>query len=68
MKKKELQELQIKEVPELVKLLVKKRGEAGRMLLEVKTGKVKNVHAARTLRRDIAQIATVARKKELEAK
>ncbi|MEK7182749.1 MAG: 50S ribosomal protein L29 [Patescibacteria group bacterium] len=66
MKKKELQELRTKEVKELKTLFAKKKQELARIVLEVRVGKIKNVHAGHTLRRDSAQIATLIREKELQ--
>ncbi|MBI2405864.1 50S ribosomal protein L29 [Candidatus Microgenomates bacterium] len=66
MKKKELQELRTKTPAELRTLFAKKKQERARIVLEVRGGKIKNVHAGRTLKRDSAQIATLIREKELQ--
>lgn len=63
MKKRELQELRAKDFEELKGLFSKKRQELSKTILELRSGKLKNLHTGRTLRRDIAQIATLVREK-----
>lgn len=58
MKKKELQELRAKEPKELETMAAKKKEEVESVLIDTRAGKVKNVHTAKSLRRDIAQILT----------
>ncbi|MBI4058064.1 50S ribosomal protein L29 [Candidatus Microgenomates bacterium] len=65
MKNKQIQELRTKEQKELLTLLVKKQEEVEKILLETRTGKVKNVHSARDLRREIAQIKTLIQEKRV---
>lgn len=64
MKKRDLQELQTKEVAELQKLLLEKKTEIARLKLELTTGKHKNVHVLKNARRTLAQIATILRHKQ----
>lgn len=66
MKKRELKDLQTKEVAELQKLLLEKKAEIGKLKLEMTTGKHKNVRVVKNARRDSAQIATILRQKEKE--
>lgn len=63
MKKKELQELKIKEVKELEAMVAKKKDELGGALIDIKAGRTKNVHVARKLRHDIARIKTIIRER-----
>lgn len=65
MKKKEISELRLKEVAELKKLADKKANEIAMARLEIKAAKKKNVKSAWILRRDLAQIKTLIREKEL---
>lgn len=64
MKKKDLQDLRTKEVKELQSLLAKKRQELAKMMLELRSGKIKNVHAGKSLRKDMAQILTIMKEEE----
>ncbi|MBI3290291.1 50S ribosomal protein L29 [Candidatus Microgenomates bacterium] len=63
MKKKELQELKVKEVKELNDMLTKKRVELDNALIDLQAGRVKNVHTVRSTRRDIARILTITKEK-----
>ncbi len=63
MKKKELQELKVKEVKELNDMLTKKRVELDNALIDLQAGRVKNVHTVRSTRRDIASILTITKEK-----
>lgn len=65
MKKKEISQLRLKEVSELKKLADKKANEIAMARLEIKAAKKKNVKSAWVLRRDLAQIKTLIREKEL---
>lgn len=64
MKKKELQELRIKKIAELRKLLSKKKKEAEVTYGKMKAGQEKNLKKAKNLKRDIAQILTLIREKQ----
>jgi ribosomal protein L29 len=69
MKKKEFQELKLKKVEELVKLVSAKKSEA-MVLIGEKYGKsaAKDVKKVKNLRKDIAQILTLLREKEIMEK
>lgn len=64
MKKKQIQELRTKEPKELEAMAAKKKEELESVLIDTRAGRVKNVHTAKNLRRDIAQILTIARNKQ----
>ncbi|MGB6838750.1 MAG: 50S ribosomal protein L29 [Microgenomates group bacterium] len=64
MKKKELQELRVKKIAELRKLLSKKKKEAEVTYGKIKAGQEKNLKKAKNLKRDIAQILTLIREKQ----
>ena len=59
MKKKELQDLFSKSVKELQKLLTNWTKEMLEMRLKLKAGKLKDVHAVKKKRQDIAKIRTI---------
>lgn len=63
MKKKDLLELRAKEIKELQSLLAKKKQELAKMMLELRAGKIKNVHVGKSLRKDMAQILTIMKEK-----
>ena len=65
MKKNELQKTRIKKTEELKKLLDKKKVELTTVIVETGAGREKNPKKRKNLRRDIAQILTVLREKEL---
>lgn len=65
MKKKELQEIRNKKMAELEKLVSKKRQEVAVLQAKVKAGQEKNLKKAKNLRREIAQILTLIREKEI---
>ncbi len=58
MKKKEIQELKTKPMPELMKLLKERRERLRVLKFDLAAGKVKNVEELRRLRKDIARIFT----------
>lgn len=66
MKKKELQELKVKEVKELNDMVTKKRVELDTALIDLRAGRTKNVHTSRNLRHDIARIMTIIKEKKVE--
>ena len=68
MKKKELKDLKAKEAHELDKLLGVKRVEFTKNSLDLKVGREKNLKKVKNLRRDIAQILTTIREKEIAVK
>lgn len=59
MKKKELQELAVKTVDELVKLAHDLRHEIGGLAMDLKLGKVKNLNEVRTKQKNRARILTL---------
>lgn len=65
MKKKELTELRSKEVGELIKLLKDKKEKLAKLAPEIAIGKEKNLKKAAILRKEIAQILTMVREKEI---
>jgi len=65
MKKKEFTDLRKKEPKDLGKLVVSKRLEARKAKLSLMAGKEKNLKIYRNIRRDIAQIETVIREKQI---
>lgn len=65
MKKKDLTDLRNKKTNELEKLLAKKRNELVNTYAKIKAGQEKNLKKAKNIRRDVAQILTIIREKEL---
>lgn len=65
MKKKDLTDLRNKKINELEKLLAKKRHQLVNVQAKIKAGQEKNLKKAKNTRRDIAQILTIIREKEL---
>ena len=68
MKQKELEELKLKDLDEIVKLAQGKKLESIKVKAETKAGKEKNLKKTKFLRHDLAQILTLAREKELANK
>jgi ribosomal protein L29 len=65
MKKKDLQTARNKKVSELKKLVLKKRQEVEVLQAKVKAGQEKNLKKAKNLRKEIAQLLTLIREKEI---
>lgn len=65
MKTKELRDLRTKDLKEIEKLVITKKLELIRGKAEGKVGKEKNLKKAKNLRRDISQLLTVIREKEI---
>lgn len=65
MKRKELQELRQKDKAQLLKLVREKKKELVKEAADIGLGRAKNVKAVRNLRRDIAQLMTILREKEI---
>lgn len=63
MKKKEFDQLKIKDIESLKKAVFEKEKEKVRIYLELKMGKLKNVHAARQIKKDIAKVKTIIAEK-----
>jgi ribosomal protein L29 len=64
-KKKELKSLRTKKKDELKKMLEKIKKEAGEVLVKIKLGQEKNLKKYKNLRKDMAQILTIIREKEI---
>lgn len=67
MKKKGLKDLRVKEIDELKKLVSEKRKETSVIYTKVKTGQEKNLKKVKGLKKEIAQILTIIREKEIKA-
>jgi ribosomal protein L29 len=65
MKRKEFNELKTKQIKDLLKLSGEKRLEAKKMKLNLMAGKEKNLKVYRNIRREIAQIETIIREKQI---
>ncbi|KKQ51952.1 50S ribosomal protein L29 [Candidatus Woesebacteria bacterium RIFCSPHIGHO2_01_FULL_39_17] len=65
MKKKEIQDLRGKTQAELKKKAEDKRLELSKIVVNLKASKEKNLKKAKNLRRELAQILTVLREKEI---
>lgn len=68
MKKKDLQDLKTKNVKDLRNKIADLEKQKTNSLLELKMGKVKNVHTVKKTKKDIAQAKTIARLKFLMEK
>ena len=65
MKKKELNKLREKSIKQLQTLVDKKKLELVKIQSKMKVGKEKNLKSTKNLKRDVAQILTIIREKEL---
>lgn len=65
MKRKELIELKGKTIKDLIKTVEDKKLESRKLKMSVAAGKEKNLKAGKNIKRDIAQILTVIREKEI---
>lgn len=65
MKKKTLDELKIKSIEWLSQKIADLEKEKTNELLELRVGKVKNVHAAGNKRKEIATLKTIIRMKQI---
>jgi ribosomal protein L29 len=68
MKKKDLTEMKSKTLAELRKVAVQKRVEANNAGMKISAGKEKNLKSFKNLRREIAQILTIIKEKEIVEK
>lgn len=68
MKRKDLVDLKTKEVKDLNKILGDKKAELEKVMVNVSVGKEKNFKKAKNLRRDISQILTIVKEKEIGKK
>jgi ribosomal protein L29 len=67
MKRQDLTKFQNTSVAELVLEVAKLQKEAVKVALDLKMGQVKNVHAAKMIKKDIARLKTIISSKEFEA-
>lgn len=65
MKKKDLQDLRNKKVIDLNKIVAKKRQESILAHVKMKTGQEKKIKKVKNLRREIAQVLTIIREKQI---
>ena len=65
MKTKDLKELRLKETAVLAKMANDKKEELKKAVVGIKVTKEKNLKKAKMVRREIAQILTVIREKEI---
>ena len=65
MKKQDLISIRKKEIKDLEKMVAKKRLEAIKATADIKASRDKNLKKAKNSRREIAQILTVIREKQL---
>jgi ribosomal protein L29 len=68
MKKKEFTELRSKDIKVLQKLVFEKKAEAVKTKVGMSAGKEKNLKIFRNLRREVAQILTLIKEKEIAEK
>lgn len=65
MKKKDLVSLRSKEGGELKKLVFEKKLSANKIKIEIASGKEKNLRTYKNLRREVAQIMTIIKEKQI---
>lgn len=65
MKKKDLKSLRTKDIKELKKMVETKRSEAANSHVKRLAGQEKNLKKVKNLRREIAQLLTIIKEKEL---
>jgi ribosomal protein L29 len=65
MKRNMLRDLRSKKLTDLEKMASEKRAEVDKARAEMKASKEQNLRKAKNLRRDLAQILTVVREKEI---
>lgn len=65
MKKKDLQTFKDKKIEELTKIVQEKRVEISKAAAEMYAGKEKNLKKAKNAKRELAQMLTILRQKEL---
>jgi large subunit ribosomal protein L29 len=68
MKKKDLQEKRKVDVKDLYKLVQEKKLKSLKIKGEMKVGKAKNLKESANLRREISQLMTIIKEKEIAAK
>lgn len=65
MKKKDLKSLRTKEIKDLEKMVEEKRANAVTAQVKMQAGQEKNLKKASNLKREVAQILTIIKEKEL---
>lgn len=65
MKRKDFTDLRTKDIKTLKKLAMEKKLEVAKKKMEIMGGKEKNIVAAGNLRKELAQILTLVREKEI---
>lgn len=65
MKKKEIDQWKVKSVAELTKRIIELEKEKTQGLVQIKMGKVKNVHNVAGIKKDIARLKTIEQIKKL---
>lgn len=65
MKRKEFNDIKGKPIKDLTKMLGEKKLEARKVKMNLLAGKEKNLKVYRNIRREVAQIMTVIREKEI---
>ncbi len=65
MKTKDFKDLRAKDIKSLTKLVAEKRVAMAKKIVEVRSGKEKNLKSVGNLRREIAKILTLVREKEI---
>lgn len=65
MKKKEFAELKSKEISDLLKMVKAKKTELAKLGPKVISGQEKNLKKAANIRKEVAQILTLVREKEI---
>ena len=65
MKRKEFADFKTKSVKELQKFVIEKKTEMGKKRVEMFSGREKNLKYFNNLRRDVAQIMTILKEKEI---
>ena len=65
MKRNDLNKLREKKIEDLQKMVDKKKQELGKLLAERKSKSKKNLKKAKNLRREMSQILTIRREKEI---
>ena len=68
MKIKDFKDIKSKELKDLKKVLSEKKKDAAKKRMEIFSGKDKNLKLSKNLRKDIAQILTLIREKEIMEK
>lgn len=68
MKKKDLAELKTKSISQLTKMIADLEKEKVKVQLELKMGKIKNVHLVKIMRKEIAQAKTILSLKRILAR